>query len=108
MDLRVYYKKIKDLEQSLPEPSVVVVSHETPDGGRQGVRTEVPPRIGAKLVIEGRARLATDEEASEFREQQAEAKRKADQLAAGARMKFTVVPASELRNFKGGGRTGGE
>jgi hypothetical protein len=108
MDLQLYYKKIRDLEGSFTDPSVLLVSRETPEGGRAGVRTEVPRRIGAKMIVDGMARLATDEETREFHEQKAEAKRKADQIVAASRMKFAVVSASELRSLKGGGRASGE
>jgi hypothetical protein len=100
MDLQVYFKKIRAMEENLKDPSVVLVSHETPDGGRQGVRTEVPRRIAARMIVEGGARLATAEEAREFQEQKAEAKRQADQLAAASRMQFTVISPTELRKLK--------
>ncbi len=45
--------------------------------------------------------LATAEEAQEFQEQKAEAKRQADQVAAASRMQFTVVSPNELRKLKG-------
>jgi protein-disulfide isomerase-like protein with CxxC motif len=108
MDLQVYYKKIRALEESLRDPSAVLVSLETPDGGREGVRTEVPRRIAAKMIVEGGARLATTEEAREFQDQKAEAKRQADQLAAASRMQFAVISPNELRKLKGGAQPGKE
>lgn len=108
MDLQVYYKKIRAMEGSLRDPSVVLVSLETPDGGREGIRTEVPRRTAAKMIVEGAARLATAEEASEFQEEKVEAKRQADQLAAASRMQFTVVSPNELRRLKTGGQTAKE
>jgi len=100
MDLQVYYKKIRTLEASIRDPSVVLVSLETPDGGKEGVRTEVPRLIAARMLVEGTARLATAEEAREFQEQKADAKRQADQIAAVSRMQFAVVSPSELRKLK--------
>jgi len=108
MDLQVYYRKIREAEEALKDPSVVLVSQETPDGGRAGVRTEVPRRIAAKLLVEGSARVGTAEEAHEFQDQKAEAKREADQIAAASRMQFTVVSPAELRKLKGGVQTGKE
>jgi len=35
MDLQVYFKKIRAVEESLKDPSAVVVSLETQDGGRE-------------------------------------------------------------------------
>lgn len=100
MDLQVYFKKIRAMEESLREPSAVVVSMETQDGGRAGVRTEVPRRVAARMIVEGTARLATAEEAREFQDQKVEAKRQADQLAAASRMQFTVISPTDLRKLK--------
>lgn len=106
MDLQVYYKKIRTMEESLKDPAIVLVSLETPDGGREGVRTEVPRRIAARMVVEGSARLATADEAREFQEQKAESKRQAEQLAAASRMQFAVISPNELRRLKSGAQAG--
>jgi hypothetical protein len=108
MDLHVYFRKIRAMEDSLKDPSAVLVSLETPDGGREGVRTEVPRRIAARMMVEGAARLATADEAREFQEQKVEAKRQADQLAAASRMQFTVISPNELRKLRGGAQPGKE
>ena len=100
MDLKVYYDKIRELEQSFQSAYPVVVSLETPDGGTPGVMTEAPPRIAAKMIVEGRARLADDLEAMEFEEQKMEAKRVADHLQASARMQVTVVSERDLRALR--------
>jgi hypothetical protein len=105
MDLKVYYQKMRQIEAALGEVHVVVVSQETPDGGRAGVRTEVPRLVAAKLIVEGRARLATAEEASEYREQTAEAKRAAEQAATAGRMQITVISEADLRALKGATRS---
>jgi hypothetical protein len=101
MDLQIYYRKIRETEDALKDPAVVLVSLETQDGGRAGVRTEAPRRLAARMIVEGHARVATAEEAQEFQEQKAEAKRQADQAAAASRMQFTVVSPNELRRLKG-------
>lgn len=98
--MKVFYQKLRQVEANFPEPHVVVVSQETPDGGRAGVRTEAPREVAARMIVEGKARAATAEEAVEFREQTAEAKRIADQLAATSRMQITVVSEAELRALK--------
>ncbi len=104
MDLQVFYKKIRAMEESIKDPSVVLVSLETPDGGREGVRTEVPRRIAATMIVEGFARLATADEARDFQLEKSEAKRAADQLSAASRMQFAVISPNELRRLKGGGQ----
>jgi hypothetical protein len=101
MDLRQYYQKIRDKESAITEAFPIVVSNETPDGGKAGVLTEVTPGIAAKMVVDGVARMATPQEEKTFRAAQVEAKRVADQAAATAKVQFTVVPTTELNKLKG-------
>ena len=62
MDLRVFYQKIRKVEQELDGDYVVVVSQETADGGRPGRMAEVRKPVAARMIVEGRARLASAEE----------------------------------------------
>ncbi len=105
MDLRAYYKKIREVESGIAETFVILISHETPEGGKVGVRTEVPRHVASKLIVEGRARMATKEETADFHEENVEAKRVADQLAAANRMQVMVIPANELRSMKPGSKS---
>ncbi len=104
MDLKVFYQKMRQVEASLPEADVVIVSLETPDGGRAGAKTEAPRAIAARMITEGTARLATAEEASEFRQQRADALRRAEEAAASNKVQFTVLSEPELRALRGGAR----
>ena len=86
MDLRAYYQKIRKIEADIPEPAAVIVSRATPEGGRVGVKTEVPRGLAARMVAEGRADLATPDEAAEFRAKAAANQKIAQEIAgAGAR-----------------------
>ena len=67
MDLRDYYRTIRRVMAGIKDESVVIVSRETPDGGRAGVRTDVPRELAARLIAEEKADLATAEEAAGFR-----------------------------------------
>jgi len=67
MDLRAYYQTIRKIEAEIREDSVVVVSLETPDGGRAGVLTEVPRSAAARLIVEQRVELASEEATARFR-----------------------------------------
>ncbi len=96
MDLRMYYQKIRELEQSFKGTFPVVVSQETPDGGTAGVKTEVPVHIAARMIVDGRAVLASEKEAQDFLEQKMAAKKAADQLQASSRMQVTVMSDSDL------------
>jgi hypothetical protein len=97
MDMRVYYRKIRQKEDELPEDPVVVVSLETADGGKAGVYTEVTRRNAAKMIVEGRADLASVEAAAKFRQSVKDAKFAADETEAARRMEFTFVPAGDTR-----------
>jgi hypothetical protein len=101
MDLKLYYQKIRDMESKIEEAFPVVVSTETPDGGKPGTLTEVTPGIAAKMVVEGSARLATAEEAGVFLAAQAEAKRVAEAMAAVAKVQLAVLSTTELNKLKG-------
>ncbi len=101
MDLRLYYQKIREIETRISEEFPIVVSRETADGGKEGIRTEVPRKLAAKLMVEGLARLASSEEALQFREMLLEAKRMAEQAAAAARVQLAVLSTAELDRLKG-------
>lgn len=96
MDLRIYYQKIREKRTTINEPFPVVVSCDTADGGKSGVLTEVTPELAAKMIVDGTARLATQEEAGKFRQRQTDAKREADDAMAASKVQLTVVPRQVL------------
>ena len=97
MNLKSYFQKLREFETSIVEPFVVVVSHETSDGGKEGLLTEVSKAVAAKMIADGRGHLASEEVAREFQEKKAEAKRAADTEAAANRMQVTLVPADLMK-----------
>jgi hypothetical protein len=97
MDLRAYYRKVREVEASISEDHVVLVSLATPEGGKPGVRTEAPRLIAAKLIAESRARLADADESEEFRTANRQAKEKFDQEEAARRMQVIVIPADSRK-----------
>ena|SRR5690242_4100303 len=100
MDLKRYYQKIREVESTIVDTFAVVVSLETPDGGKGGTLTEVLPRVAAKMVVDGVAKLASKDEARRLREAQAEAQRAAEQAATMSRVQLTVLPTSELNRLR--------
>src|SRR6266851_8090225 len=97
MNLRTYFQKIREVEQTLREAFIVVVSQETSDGGRRGLLTEVPKHLAARMIADGRACLASEEESREFHEKKVEAKRLSDEENMASRMQVTLVPTAELK-----------
>jgi hypothetical protein len=100
MDLRLYYQRIREVEAAITDEYAVVVSKETGDGGVEGRLTETPRRLAAKMIVEGQARLATKEEAAEYRASLAEAKRIVEQAAAAANLRVSVLSTSELDQLR--------
>lgn len=100
MDLKVYYRKLREIAADIREPYVVVISHATPDGGKAGVASEVPREVAAKMIVNGQARLADDREEQQYRERAAEARRAAEQAALAERIQVTVVSDVEGRRLR--------
>ena len=73
MDLLSYYEKIRTIEAVIETVFAVVTSRATPDGGRAGVKTELPRAVAARLIADGKADLASPEDTAAFR---AEAEKK--------------------------------
>lgn len=100
MDLRVFFQKLRKIEQEITEPHVVVVSEETPDGGRAGQLTEVSRSNAARLILEGQAHLATAEQAAEFHAAARKSLEDAQQRMIAERVQVTVVSDADLRAMK--------
>jgi hypothetical protein len=93
MDLRSYYKKVREADSMLTGDDVVLVSLATSEGGKEGVLTEAPRGVAAKLIAEGRARVATEAESHGFREGLREAREQYEQDEAARRVQLVMVPA---------------
>ena len=100
MNLKQYYDKIREIEGKIAEAFTLVVSHDTADGGKAGTVTEVPRRLAAKMIVDGIARLAREEEQKAFESVQAEAIRIAEQAAAAAKVQIAVLSSNELERLR--------
>ena len=104
MDLRLFFQKLRKIEQEIVEPHVVVVSHETPDGGRAGQLAEVSRSIAARLILEGHAHLATAEESAEFKEAARKALEEAQHRLMADKVQVNVISDADLRAMKSASR----
>lgn len=95
MDVKGFYQKLRKIEAEITDPFVIVKSKETPDGGHAGVLTEVSRRLGAQMITEGKAELASPEEVAGYRERVAQAQKAAEQRAVAKRLHVTVVTDGE-------------
>lgn len=91
MDLRQYFRKIREVEATISVPHIFVTSLETADGGKAGVVTEVTRGIAAKMIAEGRAVVATEDEKQRFLADQENERVAADRADVARRLHVTVV-----------------
>lgn len=100
MDLKGYYRKIREVEESIEQPHVVISSHATGDGGREGVMTEVTRANSARMIVEGKARLATPEESAAFYDRVKAAREAIEAEEAKKRVQVTMITEAQLREFR--------
>ena len=100
MDLRDFFKRIREIEATIAEADALVVSHGTPDGGKPGVMTETPRDIAARLIAEGRARLATPDETTTHHAKVRVAIEQAERAALADRVQVALVSDADLEGLK--------
>lgn len=96
MDLRQYFRKMREVEATLSEPYPIVSSLETADGGKMGIISEVPRAVAAQMIVEGRAVLASEPEQERFRRQQEEARAIAERAEAAKRLQVAFITDPRL------------
>ena len=99
MDLRHYFRKMREIEASIRDEHPFVTSLETSDGGKAGVVTEVSRELAAKMIAEGRATLSTEAEKERFLEQQSAERATAQKAEMARRLQVTVVTDSDAGRF---------
>ena len=100
MDLREFFKRIREIEATIDGAFALVVSHDTADGGKAGVMTETPRSIAARLIGEGRARLATPDEIAAHNKRIQLAVEAADNAALADRVQVALVSDLDLEGLK--------
>jgi hypothetical protein len=100
MDLKQYFRKIRELESSLTETYPLITSLATEDGGKAGVVSEVPRYEAARTIVEGRARLATEEEKQAYREQVAAGLKAAEEADTARRLQLAMLFSPDRINTK--------
>ncbi len=98
MDLKQYFRKLRETESGLVDPFPIVVSLETADGGKGDVISEVSRAVAAKLVVENRAVLATEEQRASYFDAQDLAKKAAEKVELARRVQVAIIADPELQN----------
>lgn len=99
MDLKNYYRELAEQVAAIESKDVYVMSLATPDGGKAGVMTQVPKRVAGQLMVERRARLASEVEIAEFEAAQEESRQAAAAAMYASRIHVQVMsdPRETLR-----------
>ena len=104
MDLRAYYRWIREVEASLEEEFPVVRSRATEAGGQGGRLVETTRHLAAQMIVDGVAELADPSEAKALRRQALEAQRLEQEKRKSAQVQLTVLSEADLRALTQGGR----
>lgn len=97
MDVKQYYRKIAETEAGVKDEFPVVISLETSDGGRSGVLSEVPRHTAAKLIVEGRATLATEEQKQQYFQQQVAIRKASEKAELARRLQVAIIADPTLQ-----------
>jgi hypothetical protein len=98
MDLKQYFKKIRDTEGEIEEQYPLIVSLDTPDGGKAGAIVEVSRLQAAKAIAENRAILATDDQRTAHYAREASRKKSAEKAELARRLQIAIISDPELRS----------
>ncbi len=98
MDVKQYYRKLREIEATINEQYPLVVSVETSDGGKAGVISEVPRAVAAKMVVEGSAALANPQQKEAYQQQQIAARKAARKAELARRVQVAIISDPELDN----------
>ena len=99
MDVKQYYRKIREIENSITDTYPLVVSLETADGGKAGLVSEVSRSVAAKLITEGRATLAGDKEKVRYAEAHVAAKKAAEKAEMAKRVQVAIIADPEVHGI---------
>ena len=75
----------------------MVVSLETSDGGRAGVLCEVSRTVAAKMIVDGRAVLASEAQRTAYVEHLKAVKHAAEQLELAGMVQVAIIADSDLQ-----------
>jgi hypothetical protein len=104
MDIRQYFRKLREIEASITDEYPVIMSLETSDGGKPGVTSEVSRFVAAKMMVEGRARLASEAEVSRYGAHQAAVKEAFEAAELAKTVQVAIVDRQALSQVREGKR----
>ena len=100
MDLKGYYRKIRDAEARLADEFPILRSLATEEGGRPGRLVEVTRAVAARMIVDGIAELAGTEEAAEFRSAVEKAREKEQERRRAEKIQFTILAERDIESLR--------
>ncbi len=100
MDVRQYFKKLRQIEAAITEEFPIVISLDTPDGGKAGLASEVSRLNAAKMIAEGRAVLADETQRVAYQLAQLEAREAYESADFAKRVQIALVDHTALAQAK--------
>ena len=97
MDLKAFYQKIRQMEESIEDKFPFIKSLSTEDGGEEGRLVEVPRSLAALMIVEGTAELASAKECAAARTRAAEQRKEEESRRRAAQVQFTVISDTDLK-----------
>ncbi|MFN7920743.1 MAG: hypothetical protein U0Q16_11635 [Bryobacteraceae bacterium] len=100
MDLKVYFRQIREMAAEIKKDFVVVASKWNANGAKDGVLTEVSRDLAAKLIVDDKARLADDGETARYYQELQKAADKAQEEDRISKVQFAVLSEADVERLK--------
>lgn len=106
MDVKQYFRRLREIENSFVDNYPVVISLETSDGGKAGLIAEMSRAVAAKMIVEGRAIVANADQKAAYYEYQEANKRAAEKAELAKRVQVAIIADPEFQSQAMGRKTG--
>lgn len=100
MDLKGYYRKIREAEARLEDEYPILRSRATEEGGKAGRLVEVTRPVAARMVVDGIAELAGAEEAAEYRAESVRAREQEQERRRAEQIQFTILAERDIESLR--------
>jgi len=97
VDIKQYYRKIREIENTLDDTYVLVKSLDTADGGKAGLISEVSRSVAAKMIVEARATLASEKDKAQYAEALSAAQEAAEKAELTKRVQVAIIADPNLQ-----------
>ena len=105
MNLKAFYQRIRQTEESIEDEFLFIKSLPTEDGGKAGRLVEVPRSLAARMIIEETAELATAKECAAARTRIAQERKQEASRRRAAQVQFTVISDTDLKTVQEAARS---